>query len=118
MPTYCSAAILRRGLIPAAVLFMLSLLCPTHALAQHNLQGVVNLNEAPTSQLVLLPGIGAERAARIVTYRAKRKFKRSVELARVRGIGLRMVRRLKAFLAVEGPSTLQKIQPGQPARRD
>jgi len=92
----------------AACLFVLTLLYTPQAQANQELSGVVNLNEAPAAQLVLLPGIGAEKAARIVTYRAKRKFKRTVELARVRGIGLRTVRRLKSFLAVEGPSTLHR----------
>jgi len=92
----------------ALCLFALALLCAPQAHARQELVGVVNLNESPAKQLALLPGIGAKKAARIVTYRAKRRFKRTVELARVRGIGLKTVRKLKAFLRVVGPSTLHR----------
>jgi competence protein ComEA len=72
------------------------------------LMGVVNINDAPTEKLVLLPAIGPARAARIVRYRKKRRFKRTIELARVRGIGLRTVRRLKPYLSVKGATTLRR----------
>ena len=88
------------------------LLCPS-AMAEPNLSGQVNLNEASIEQLALLPGIGIKRAARIVTYRARRTFKRPVELARVRGIGLKTVRKLKRFLSVSGPSTLRRLDSGE-----
>jgi len=99
-------------------LLALSFIEEPRAQAKQTLSGVVNLNEAPVRQLVMLPGIGAEKAARIVSYRAKRKFKRTVELARVRGIGLRTVRKLKTFLSVEGPSTLQRGHRDPSPRRD
>jgi competence ComEA-like helix-hairpin-helix protein len=86
----------------------LVLLCSPQAMAQGAVTGLVNINEAPAKQLALLPGIGTKKAERIVTYRARRKFKRTVELARVRGIGLKTVRRLKTFLRVHGPSTLKR----------
>ncbi len=69
-------------------------------------EGVVNINTADPGQLVLLPGIGEGRAAKIVAYRDRKPFKKVAELARVKGIGLKMVRKLKPWLAVEGPTTL------------
>lgn len=68
--------------------------------------GVINLNTATAAQLCWLPGIGPGKAARIVTYRERHPFKRVVELARVKGIGLKTVRKLRAWLTVAGPSTL------------
>lgn len=97
----------------ASSLVVFTLLCAPLALAKAaktDVTGVVNLNEAEVKQLILLPGIGAAKAKRIVTYRAKRRFKRAVELARVRGIGLKTVRKLKPFLTISGPSTLKRTR--------
>lgn len=68
--------------------------------------GVVNLNTATVDQLKLLPAIGVKRAQRIVSFRQLKPFRRVVELARVKGIGMKTVRKLKLYLAVEGPTTL------------
>ncbi len=70
-------------------------------------EGVVNINTATPDQLGYLPGIGPAKAQRIVEYRAKRPFARPVELARVRGIGLKTVRKLQPWLTVKGQTTLE-----------
>jgi len=70
--------------------------------------GVVNLNTATVDQLRLLPSIGEKRAQRIVSFRQVKPFRRVVELARVKGIGLKTVRKLKAYLAIKGPTTLSR----------
>ena len=101
----------------ALCLIALGLLYTPQAQAKQELVGFVNLNESPVKQLALLPGIGAKKAARIVSYRTKRRFKRTVELARVRGIGLKTVRKLKAFLRVQGPSTLHRVGGSRRVRR-
>ncbi len=67
---------------------------------------VLNLNTASPGQLGFLPGIGPSKAERIVAYRAKHPFKAVVEMARVKGIGLKTVRKLKRWLRVTGPTTL------------
>src|SRR4051812_12989235 len=67
--------------------------------------GVVNLNTAPPDVLVLLPGLGPAKVERIVAYRKRRPFRTVDELVRVKGIGRRMVRALRAHLAVAGPTT-------------
>lgn len=79
---------------------------------------VVNINTATPLQLAFLPGIGPSRAERIVAYREKRPFKDAVELARVKGIGLKTVRKLKAWIRVSGPTTLASRIPGErPGKR-
>jgi len=68
--------------------------------------GVVNINAATEAQLELLPGIGPSKARAIVRYRDRRKFKAPHELIRVRGIGRKTFRKLRAHLTVTGPTTL------------
>ena len=55
--------------------------------------------------LGLLPGIGPAKAAQIVAYRKRHPFRTVDELVRIKGIGRKMVRRLRAHLAVSGPTT-------------
>ncbi|MGM0577714.1 MAG: ComEA family DNA-binding protein [Myxococcota bacterium] len=78
-------------------------------------EGVVNINTADTDQLMLLPGIGPSLAQRVVEYRTHRRFKRAVELARVKGIGLKTVRKLKPWIRVKGRNTLTE-RPSAEAR--
>jgi competence ComEA-like helix-hairpin-helix protein len=76
--------------------------------------GAVNLNTAPPEVLALLPGIGPAKAQSIVVYRTKHPFRTIDELVRIKGIGHKMVRRLRAHLAVGGPTT---ATPSSAARR-
>jgi competence protein ComEA len=71
-------------------------------------EGVVNINQATTEELMRLPGIGATKAEAVIGYRSKHEFKRVVELARVKGVGPKTVQRLKAWLTVSGPTTLKE----------
>jgi competence protein ComEA len=67
--------------------------------------GAVNLNTAPPEVLALLPGVGPAKAASILAYRKRHPFRTVDELVRIKGIGRKMVRRLRAHLAVGGPTT-------------
>jgi competence protein ComEA len=75
------------------------------ARAGKGVDGVVNLNTAPADLLSVLPGVGPAKANAIVTYRTRRPFRTVDELVRIKGIGRKMVRRLRSHLAVAGPST-------------
>jgi competence ComEA-like helix-hairpin-helix protein len=67
--------------------------------------GVINLNTAPAEVLSLLPGVGPAKAAAILSYRKRRPFRTVDELVRIKGIGRKMVRRLRPHLAIAGPTT-------------
>ncbi len=76
--------------------------------------GVVNLNTASLDQLQLLPGIGPSKGQAIIKYRLKNPFKSTFQLVSVRGIGRKTYRKLRPYLAVTGPTTLQaKVRAGR-----
>lgn len=81
------------------------IVAPAAHAGSHAMDGIVNLNTAPEPMLGLLPGIGPSKARAIVAYRTRHLFRTVDELVRVKGIGRRMVRELRAHLAVAGPST-------------
>ncbi len=86
------------------------------ARAGKGVDGVVNLNTAPADLLSLLPGVGPAKAGAIVIYRTRRPFRTVDELVRIKGIGRKMVRRLRPHLAVAGPTTATpaEAKPGVP----
>ena len=73
------------------------------------LEGVVNLNTATGDELRLIPGVGPARVRNILAYRHAHPFRTVDELARIKGIGRKTVRRWRMHLAVGGPSTAQKV---------
>jgi len=80
-------------------------------------RGVVNINTAPTSKLLLLPYVGRSRAKAIVQYRARHKFTRPADLTRVKGIGRRTFVRIKGHVTVSGPTTIRRLRPAKARRR-
>jgi competence protein ComEA len=90
------------------LMFMLGLAPPARA-QKATLEGVVNLNTASPEELRLLSGIGPARIRNILAYRHKHPFRTVEELARIKGVGRKMVRHLRGHLAVSGPTTAQKI---------
>src|SRR5690348_5665097 len=95
-----------RGLLTGCVLLVAA---GGAAHAAKGVQGVVNLNTAEPGVLGLLPGVGPAKAAQIVAYRRRHPFRTVDELVRIKGIGRKMVRRLRAHLAVAGPTTATGI---------
>src|SRR5688572_5451433 len=65
-----------------------------------------NLNEATEDQLMLLPGVGPSKAAAIVAWRTKHgRFKKVDDLTKVKGFGRKTLQKLRASLALTGPTT-------------
>jgi DNA uptake protein ComE-like DNA-binding protein len=62
---------------------------------------IIDPNTAPVDSLELLPGIGKVLADRIVVYRTKNRFERTVDITEVRGIGPKLYERLKPYLKVK-----------------
>ncbi|GAA6184294.1 MULTISPECIES: ComEA family DNA-binding protein [Alteromonadaceae] len=62
----------------------------------------INLNTATADDLEALPGIGSKKAQDIVAYRkANGSFKRVEDITNVKGIGNRMLEKLKTSISVK-----------------
>lgn len=70
--------------------------------------GVVNINDAASEQLELLPGVGPSRAQAIVAFRKTHPFKRVEDLQRIKGIGKKTFARLRPLITITGPTTLNQ----------
>ncbi|MEW5794935.1 MAG: helix-hairpin-helix domain-containing protein [Candidatus Zixiibacteriota bacterium] len=64
---------------------------------------VLDPNTAPVDSLELLPGIGRVLADRIVEYRQKHRFVRTVDLTEVKGIGPRLLEQLRPYIRISNP---------------
>ena len=68
----------------------------------YNRNYIININTASAVELQKLPGIGPVIANRILEYRKYNKnFTSKDELARIRGIGIKKVERIKKFIRIK-----------------
>jgi competence protein ComEA len=68
--------------------------------------GKVILNTASAADLQRLPGIGKKRAEKIIALRAKlKRFRKATDLLRVRGIGVKSLRKMLPHLVVDPPES-------------
>jgi competence ComEA-like helix-hairpin-helix protein len=91
-----------------AVLLVLSL-CQVAVADKTQLEGVINLNTASPDELRLIPGVGPSRVRNVLAYRKLHPFRTVEELARIKGIGRKTIRKWRQHLAVSGPSTAQRV---------
>jgi len=76
--------------------------------------GKVILNVANAEVLTQLPGVGARRAEAIIELRARlKRFRKPSDLLRVRGIGVRSLKRMLPHLVLDPPKP-ETSQPGAP----
>jgi competence protein ComEA len=87
------------------VVLVVSLICLSSAYGGKEVEGVVNLNTASAEELQLLPGVGPAKVRSIVAYRSLHPFRTVDELVRIKGIGRKMLRRIRPHLTVTGPTT-------------
>jgi len=72
----------------------------------------IDLNQAGKDQLMLLPGIGASYAERIILYRTDNGPFRSIdELDRVKGIGKKTIERLRPFVTLSTTDDKKDLRP-------
>jgi competence protein ComEA len=80
--------------------------------------GVVNINTADASQIVMLPRVGAKAAQRVIEYRAQHgPFASTSDLMQVKGFGEKTLNRLSPYLTLDGKTTLSsKVKGARKAR--
>jgi comEA protein len=79
------------------------------AKAKPSLSGNLNINTASVEELAMLPRIGAKTAKAIIDYRSTNgSFKAVEDLMQVKGVGEKMLKMLKPYIALDGKSTLMK----------
>ena len=62
------------------------------------------LNVASAAELTRLPGVGDKRARSIIKLRTRlKRFRRATDLFRVRGIGVRSLKRMLPHLVLDPP---------------
>ena|SRR5690606_20889978 len=77
--------------------------------------GKVILNVASAEVLTRLPGVGPRRAEAIVALRERLKgFKRTTDLLRVRGIGVKSLKRMLPHLVLDPPTPEDNKSPDAP----
>jgi len=71
--------------------------------------GHVNINTATEEQLRLLPGVGEKIAKRIINYRTEHGNFNSIEdLKNIKGLTDKRLAKCKAFVILEGETTIHK----------
>jgi competence protein ComEA len=80
--------------------------------------GRVILNAASEAELTKLPGIGPSRARAILALRQRlTKFRAVEDLLRIKGIGRKMLRRLRPNVVLDRPAVDEHAAPPSPALR-
>ena len=61
----------------------------------------ININTAPKSELMKLPGIGEKTAEAIISYRKERKFNNINDIKNIKGIGPKKFDKLKDYIDID-----------------
>ncbi|MGM0595449.1 MAG: ComEA family DNA-binding protein [Myxococcota bacterium] len=74
------------------------------------ISGKLNINNASTKKMVIIPGIGRKKAAAIAKYRQKKKFSKIHQIKRIKGIGNKIFARMKKYLKLKGRSDIRRVK--------
>lgn len=83
-----------------------TLLATSPALAAKKALGAaerIDLNRAPVTELMRLPGVGEKRAQAIVAHRTRQPFRRAEDVIAVKGLGRAWFAKVKGNVQVDGP---------------
>ncbi len=92
---------------PKALAVAAALLAASPALAAKKALAAgerIDLNRAPVTELMRLPGVGEKRAQAIVAHRAKQPFRRAEDVIAVKGLGKAWFAKVKGNLQVGAAS--------------
>ena len=78
----------------------------------------INLNTATKDELMMLPGIGENKAQAIIEYRKANKFKTIEDLKNVKGIGEKRFEKIKSDLTVSGKTDTSNLKSAKRAKKD
>ncbi|SUO94888.1 ComEA family DNA-binding protein [Suttonella ornithocola] len=85
--------------------------CLVLALISTTIFAKININTATVDELVLLKGIGESKAKSIVEYREENgQFSSVADLAKVKGIGNKIVEKLSSDLTVDEETDLSNLE--------
>ncbi|HET8539541.1 MAG TPA: helix-hairpin-helix domain-containing protein [Anaeromyxobacter sp.] len=75
----------------------------------------IDLNRAPVTELMRLPGVGEKRAQAIVAHRTRQPFRRAEDVLAVKGLGPAWFQKVKGNVQVGGAAAVPPA--AAPARR-
>ena len=70
----------------------------------------VNLNTATKDELMMLPGIGENKAEAIIEYRKNNKFEKIEDIKNIKGIGEKRFEKIKSDLSVSGKTDTSNLK--------
>jgi competence protein ComEA len=93
------SALLRRIVVAALILAAAPALAAKKALPPSER---IDLNRAPVTELMRLPGVGQKKAQALVAYRQKTPFRRPEDVLQVKGFGPGWLQKVKGNVTVGG----------------